>query len=392
MINLGNIESVLLKIEPHVIAKFLVYKGYSRVGYKEGMAEVYANKKDEHILLPLRQDEPDYSRRILEISQLFVDKHTTLDDVVGTIVLPNSDIFRYRIETLDSAWGQLRLDYTHEAMHALYDMLQYTAAGVSTQRTDYKNVSESAKLFAQQCKFGQTEYGSFVLKVFCPTNPIGAARDHDEPFGRMTTKAVIENLNFLSNERSEDPSEPLPPTLNRNVAKAVWRLRPESSLNAVTEVQMRYNTLSDSSVGLIGKRDDDEDKIAVLDLGPFVYSRAENVVERLRRAGEYARESLRGHITDLHKDRPVRAEEQSHEVTLEVKYGASWRQLRVRLLPKQYRDAMVWQDQDLLIDVDALVDKRSRVWSVSQLYSIAPVDKNHEEANLFDVIPRNKPE
>lgn len=385
--NLSDIEAVLRRIEPESVARFLIKKGYRRTGGKPGIVDVYSGLSDEFLLLPLKPNDRDYARRLHEIAELFTDTNTTLDDVVGSMVLPDSDIFRYRIETPETTWGHLRLSYTHEAMHALFDLLQYTAAGVSSQRTDYRNVSESAKAFAEQCRFGQTEYGSFVLKVFCPTNPIGAKDDVGEPFGRVTTRAVVENLVFLAGERSEDPSEPLPPTLNRNVASAVERLRPRVKLGVTTEIRMRYTALPEVAPGLVMPAVPPREEFAMLDLGPFIFSRAQSVRDRLKKAEEFEREILRGHITDLHKDRPSDATEQSHEVTLEIKYGTSWRQLRARLMPKQYRDAMRWQDQNLLIDVDGVVDKRSRVWSVSQLFEFRPVDRNADASGLFDVVP-----
>jgi len=387
--NLADIDAVLHRISPESVARFLTKRGYRRTGGKERVVDVFADASGNILLLPLNIDDRDYARRLYDLATLFVTETTTLDDVVSSIVLPDSDIFRYRVETPETAWGHLRLSYTHEVTHALYDLLQYTAAGVSSQKTDYRNVSESAKAFASQCQFGQTEYGSFVLKVFCPTNPVGVKDVIGEPFGRVTTRAVIENLAFLSGEKSEDPSEPLPPTLNRNVASAVERLRPQVRLGATTEVQMRYSPLIEDEGTQSGFTTWHAEEVATLDLGPFIFSRAQSVRDRLKKSEDFDRELLRGHITDLHKDRPNIATGQSHEVTLEVKFGHSWRQLRVKLLPNQYRNAMRWQDQNLLIDIDAVIDKRSRVWSVARLFDFRPTDRTEGGPGLFDDMPRS---
>jgi len=122
-----------------------------------------------------------YARRLHDIVELFASLNNTVDDVVGRMVLPDSDVLRYRVETPETTWGQMRLHYTHEAMHAIYDLLQYSAAGVSSKRTDYRRVSEAAKSYAEQCRFGQTEYGSFVLKVFVPVEPFQAKDDVGDP-------------------------------------------------------------------------------------------------------------------------------------------------------------------------------------------------------------------
>lgn len=171
-------------------------------------------------VIPRSQDARDYAKCVGGVIDVFSADDLTPDDVVGLIVLPNSDIFRYRVMTPESVWGRLRLGYTQQAMHALYDVLLYSAAGRMTQRRSYTNVAEEAKAFANQCQFGQTEYGSFVLKVFCPTNPINQAWDtnFDEPFGRGASRAVVENFEFLASEEASNPETPLPPTLNAQVA------------------------------------------------------------------------------------------------------------------------------------------------------------------------------
>lgn len=227
MMGLSDISSLLAKIDARAVADYLVRRGFRRTGGESGQVDVYMNSANEVVLVPLNCSSPSYPCKLRDLLELFVDNQTSIDDVVGNVVLPNSDILRYRIASPETTWGHLRLHYTHEAMHALFDLLQYTAAGVSTQRRDYRRISESAQSFANQCRFGQTEYGSFILKVFCPVNPIGVAHEvAAEPFGRTAVRAVVENLEFLASPKAEDPSEPLPPTLNRNVASAVERLRP----------------------------------------------------------------------------------------------------------------------------------------------------------------------
>jgi hypothetical protein len=123
--------------------------------------------------------------------------------------------------------------------------------------------------------------------------------------------------------------------------------------------------------------------VATLDLGPFIFSRAQSIYDRLKKAEEFEREIFRGFITELHKDRPAKAAEQSHEITLEVKYGTTWRKLRLRLLPRQYHDAVRWHDQNLQVDVDGVIDKRSAVWSVWQLKDFTPVDPTEDAPGLF---------
>jgi hypothetical protein len=384
MLELGTIDSIIAAIDPGSVKRFLIKRGYSLSGSKPGVAEVYEDTTGVLLALPTNRNASDYARRLRDLLEFFSDIQFPLDDIVGTIVLPNPDIFRYRIETPESVWGQLRLSYTYEAMHALYDVLRFSAAGVSSRRIEYRGgISEAAKAFADQCRFGQTEYGSFVLKIFCPTNPVGVSDPEmlAEPFGRQTTRAVLENFEFLASERSEDPSEPLPPTMNRQVATAVHRLQPHASLGALAEVGLRFAPLSGPPTA--NGNPEATQTVQTLELGPFVYSRAQSVRDRLKKAEEFERELLRGFIVELHKDRPVPEGEQSHEIKVDVKVGLSRRIVRLRLMPPQYRRAVEWHDENIEIDLDAVIDKRGHVWTVSQLYQIKPTAGSASSPGLF---------
>lgn len=384
MLGLPNMDEVLRHIEPGAVATFLRSQGYVPDGISNKTISIFVCTRGDMILLPLDQSARDYAIRLRDIIELFVDENTPPDDVVGKIVLPHSDIMRYRIDSPESAWGHLRLSYSHEAMGGLYNLLQFTAAGVSTQKLDYRRVSDHAQLFARQCRFGQTEYGSFVIKVFCPVSPLRLMEETDEPFGRQTTRAVLENLAFLSSEKSEDPEEPMPPTMNRQVATSVQRLEPQGRFGVQTQVAMRFTSrVEPDAIEHSKTAERPVDSIKSLNLGPFIFSRARSVGDRLKKAEEFRRELLTGHIETLHKDRPREESEQSHEVLLDVKYGTSRRKLRVRLLPRQYKNAMIWHDTNREVDVDAVIDTRGKVWSVYQLNSFGVVPRRGEEATLF---------
>jgi hypothetical protein len=385
MDELGSLESVLAAVTPDQVRAFLIRRKFELVGERPGLLSVFENAQQTVVVLPTNQSDRGYSRQLRDILEIFVQDTSPLDDVLASVVLPDHDVFRYRLRTPEAAWGHVRLWYASEAMPALFNVLKFTAAGVHSGKLDYTKVGDTPKAFVDQCKFGQTEYGSFILKVYCPTNPVGA-RDviASEPFGRTATRALLENFAYLASERAQDPEEPPPPTMNRQVASAVANLNPQISLGVASEVILRYSDTLDN----VEPADDvvpskSADAFQRLDLGPFIYSRAASVRDRLAKAEEYARELLRGFITDLHKDRPSREGEQSHEITVSVKWQYRTRQVRLRLLPADYRKAVRWHDDNAEIDLDAKVDKRGHVWTVAELFSFTPTRALRDQAQLF---------
>lgn len=381
-----NLDSLIPKLETSAISRFLLRQGYQLRGREEGRAEAYGGSRGDIILLPIDRTLNDFIPHVLQIVEMFAVDGLTVDDVVTLMVLPDSDILRYRIDTPEAAFGNLRLSYSYEAMHALFDVLKFSAAGVSTHRTDYRNVSDEAQAYAKTCRFGQTELGSYVMKVYCPTRPVPIVEPGSEPFGRTSTRSTVENFEFIASEESADPSTPLPPTLNRQVAAAVKRLKPDSDFGR-SYLTVRYLPVVVPERGLLSEppiaASEPELENVQLDLGPFIYGRAQSIRDRLKKAEEFGREVVSGYITDLHKDRPNLKTEQSQQISLEVKYGSNFRKVTMRLLPAMYRQAVIWHDNNGQVRLDAVFDKRGRPWSVSELFELSLLDKTAVQGSLF---------
>lgn len=383
MLDLSNLDGVLRAIAPDDLGRFLAARGYSRRGAERGVA-VYASDRGV-FLVPQDRAAPRYSTVVRDILEYFVKPDFPVDDVVAQVVLPGHDVLRYRIRTPETAFGHLRLSYSGELLPALHDLFRFTAAGVHSRKLDYTHISRSAQAYADQCRFGQTEIGSFVVKVFCPTRPHGATDGADlgEPFGRATTRAVLENLEFLSSQEAADPSVPLPPALNRQVARAVQRLEPPTSLSTDVGVSVRF-TPSEAGLLLPDPAKAQTGEVATAALSPLMYGQAKGVRDRLKKAEEFQAEVLRGYIITLHRDSPHPELEQRNEITLEARLpGGGKRNVRMRLFPKQYLQAMEWQAQNLLVDLDAVIDKRGSNWTVYELRRLRPVPKKGQSGVLF---------
>lgn len=371
------LEKILRAIDPSYLARYLLRNGYRLEESHSDAVHVYHKQQAEVLLVPANNKAVDYPRAVANLIEAMTTPTLSFDDVLGLIVVPDCDIVRYQVEGADATWGQLRLGYVHEATHALYDVLRYSAAGVSTARTDYTNVSEQAKAFSNTCRFGQTEYGSFVMKVFCPTNPLAVSVDREAPpFGRQVTRATVENLEFLASESASEPSTPLPPAMNSQVASAVMRLKPGWEF-ASTGISVRFTAILTGDGAPISDESNES-----LEFGPFIYARAQSVRDRLKKALESGREVLTGFITDLHKDRPTSREDVSRQITIDAKYGGTRRKVTMRLTPADYSKAVKWHDAEDQVKLDALLDKRGRPWSVARLYEFTTVAKQ-EQGELF---------
>src|SRR5690554_4000788 len=125
-----QLEKIAASLPPALISRFLERRGFRCHGERSGVLKVYVNESGDLLPVPSDQGSLNYGRRVLDVVENLTDTDANLDDVLGLISRPDSDIIRYRIGGPEADTGQLRLAYAHKAMLALYDMLKFAAAGV----------------------------------------------------------------------------------------------------------------------------------------------------------------------------------------------------------------------------------------------------------------------
>jgi len=363
---------VLGQVEPSKVAAYLEEKSFELINHSNGVM-LFESVDGGVVLLPESKDFIDYPRKVYSILSMFSEGKTTVDDILQQIVFPKSDVLRYSVGTPESKWGQLRVQYTYQMLQALHHLVQYTAAGIVSGRQAYTKISDHAKAFSSQCRFGQTEFGSYVVKMYCPQSPVGVTytEEDDEPYGRIAVRAAIENVSFLSSGLAEDPEEPLPPTMNRQVAGAVIRLKPPTHRYIPSKMSVDYTASAAWGRQSVMRQVRERECVSV-EFSPLAFAHAQSVKDRFKKEQEFELEKLEGEIIILHKERPQNDSDQSHEITVHVKYGGGRRQLRVKLLPSLYAKALKWHAEDRTVIVSAVVDKRGKVWSVYKLNSIKP--------------------
>jgi hypothetical protein len=367
--------SMLDSLPAEAMLSILPRFGYQRSEEIPGRGFIYTSAETgDQLAVPTNKRFNDYGSACLGLLESLVSPAVTLDDLTSMLVLPECDIYRHKFEDDLAKWGSFPLLAFTEAVPALLDFLRYTAAGVHSHRESYTKLPEPADRFGQGCRVGQTEQSSYVVKIFCPTNPTGETfvNDVDEPFGRIVTRACIENLAFLREENAGAIESDLPATLNKNVAGAIARLRPLS-----------FHPDAAASIWFSG-RYGSKPEVSTIKIDQDTFERAISIERRLTGDTGIERAVYVGYIVDLHKDRPQK--KISQKVTLDVREGGGWRKLSVTLLPSQYRDAIRWHDRGQRIRIDAMFDQRTKPWRALEIFEFANLD-----AAQFDLFEESSP-
>ena len=361
------IEEALARATPADVERLLTRLGYSQVSERPALGRVFANPEGVELIVPTDPTKRDYPRVLRGLVEVLVDDHLRVGDVVALLFLPDSDLLRYTLDDAEFAIASVPMGYAVDALSAIISMLRYTARGVHSQREGHLRIAREPEAFGKGCRLGHTEHGSFILKVFCPTNPSSIQIPEGiQPFGRLVVRACIDNFRFLGREDSTDPSVPLPPALNQGVVDALGRLSPPSGF-ARCGIGARYVT-----------RVPPEGNRTELDVSPLAFDRAKQIGHRLRRTTGIEEEVLTGYITDLHKDPPSKEPEGevNHTISVDAKYGARQRKISLVLLPELYRKAVRWHDDNVQVHLRAVIDKRTTHWAVLNLKEFRSLEEN----------------
>lgn len=170
-----------------------------------------------------------------------------MEQVVRAVQTVREDTLRYRITTARREDDTLPLPFAAALVQGAQQMLLASACTVMKPQIHHPRLHRTeAQQLVENARFGQTEQGSFVLKVSCPIDALDVQGylPWDEvplPFVRMATITVKRALHELVDavetdtlgqlvERAKHDEAPL---LSSNFCEAVTRLYDHDIRNAV---------------------------------------------------------------------------------------------------------------------------------------------------------------
>lgn len=185
----------------------------------------HKQQKLRQLIIPKNQEDDSYDDAIAEvIYRIADDENRNPLSVASDLLMPNSDILRFRVSGNDAMSGTLPLEDAHSLLEGAKRVILSVACSVVSKTTHHLRMSRGeAESMLKACKFGQTEYGSFVAKIACPLDavesyaPMVDLFGHHTPFVREATTLlasacheIVENIEnatveTLLERNSENP-------------------------------------------------------------------------------------------------------------------------------------------------------------------------------------------
>ena len=186
------------QILPTEARNYAKVHGWEPVTTAKGRIWVFRHRvqKLRQLVIPKDQDDDAYAQAVAEVLQRIAeDEKRSPITVASDLLMPNSDIIRFRVAGDDILSGNLSLEDGAYLIEGAKRAILSSACSVVNKIPHHPRMSRSeAAEMLKACKFGQTEYGSFVAKIACPLNAVetnAPLLDATMPFVRHATILLV---------------------------------------------------------------------------------------------------------------------------------------------------------------------------------------------------------
>lgn len=199
----GLPEQLVARINPVDARVYAVASGWRRLSSVNGRVAVFSHPASDldQLIIPLDSGIPDYARRMAEVvANLAERENRPAAEILDDLLLPPSDVLRFRLDEPQSQSGLLPLDQGIGLLAGARRALLASACSTIQPRTFHPRLSRTeAEQLVKASFLGQSERGSYTVVISCRLDAVGPGSHVPRP------TPLFEAL-------SEHPPEPAPPS------------------------------------------------------------------------------------------------------------------------------------------------------------------------------------
>lgn len=211
-----NYREMTAHINPMTVVNCLIKMGWKIFPRKRDDVKILQYRKmDElfQVTIPMDRILSDYQEAMYESIMTIAEvEGKRLEDIFLYFMNPNADILKIRLERKNVEAGNILLDDAINIYENTKKILSATAQDVLHPKKYHQGrVDTSIQKFLSECRFGQTEIGSYVISVVCPfvdddieqTSPYSDEETLENSLTRKVTSRFMENLTTIKKHIDE---------------------------------------------------------------------------------------------------------------------------------------------------------------------------------------------
>lgn len=173
MIYSVNFFDMAEKLNPYVVSKYLDETGWKVFPFKRTDVKIYQYKKNasfQQISIPLEKTLIDYKHAMYDaVEKIALVENKSIEQIMLYLLNPNTDILKIRLNKKEMESGNILFDDAIKLYDNAKKLLAATVSDIiNPKKIHYGKFDVPVQKFLNQCRFGQTEIGSYVVSVVCP--------------------------------------------------------------------------------------------------------------------------------------------------------------------------------------------------------------------------------
>lgn len=161
------------KINPLAFTKYLKDTGWSPFYTKKSYIRVFQYEKGSEfyqVIIPIEKNLNDYHQAMYKAVETVAKmENKAVEQLMLYLLNPNTDILKIRLEKKDVETGSILFDDAIRIYENAKKLLAATALDVLHPKKYHQGrIDDAISKFLSNCRYGQTEIGSYVVSVVCP--------------------------------------------------------------------------------------------------------------------------------------------------------------------------------------------------------------------------------
>lgn len=225
------------RINPLAFSRYLRETGWSNFKSKRNYVRIFQHNDSAgffQVIIPLEKDLSDYKEAMYRaIETVALVENKSIEQVFLYLLNPNTDILKIRLDKKEVEPGNILFDDAIKVYENAKKLLAATASDILHPKKYHEGRPDDAVLkFLSNCRFGQTEIGSYVIPVVCPFAELDDKDGFKEvsifsdeitcsqSLTRQITNRVMRNIDLIKKCIDEDQIDNLVSTDNENMISA----------------------------------------------------------------------------------------------------------------------------------------------------------------------------
>ncbi len=349
-------SDVLSKVTPRALRAYVEAHGWRKVEPYGDVADVYAFGSDSpEILVPMSSRFADYTLRLWQMVTVLADtEEREREDILRDLTLADLDQVRVRV-TDSHADGSIPIEAGVVLVQQSWNMLVAAARSAWQPRPAFNGpLSKKSRKYLKSVRLGQTEQGSFVINLLCPS---------DEEIHRVMLDKLVSGLRATryAVDRAEGlaqfwlSTEQIDSGVSANLCEAVGGML-GAEIDSGIDVSVRW--------ALIGSRAKEKVGIQFDKSHAPVLEEASRVLRRELREQPHKR--IKGYVNSLARQQSDRR----GRVSIKGRVNGSSTSVRVDFGPEDYHRVVDAHDRRRMISLEGDLMREGRQWTLANPRSL----------------------